>query len=60
MILQATMVITMLLTAYTNHDAGMDGLGIAASGLAAFDGACACGPAWPFGAVFFVPSLQRG
>lgn len=53
-------VLAMTLTAYTDADSGMNGLGIMTSGLSTFDGACACGPLWPFGAVFFVPSLQRG
>jgi len=56
--LEAALVMT--LTAYTNYDVGMDGLGIMASGLYVFDGACACGEAWPFGTVFYVPSLRRG
>ena len=48
------------ITAYTNHDAGMNGLGVMASGLEVFDGACACGTAFGFGAVFYIPSLKRG
>jgi 3D (Asp-Asp-Asp) domain-containing protein len=56
----ATVVITMTLTAYTDADVGMRGDGVMTSQLKTFDGACACGPAWPFGAVFWVPDLKRG
>lgn len=60
MTLQATVVITaMLVTAYTPHDEGMNGLGIMANGHYVFEGAAACPPDWPFGVVFYLPELKR-
>ncbi len=58
-VLQAVLVITMTLTAYTDCDPGMRCDGIMASGITVFDGAAACPPAWPFGVVFYIPSLKR-
>ena len=40
-VIVVTMVISMTVTAYTSHDAGMRGDGITASGLPAQDGFCA-------------------
>lgn len=57
--LQAVLVITMTLTAYTDCDPGMRCDGIMASGLQTFDGVAACGPAFAFGTVFVVPGLNR-
>ncbi len=60
MTLQSTMVITsMLVTAYTAHDAGMNGLGIMANGHHVFQGAAACPPDWSFGVVFYLPELSK-
>ena len=52
-------VISMTVTAYTSHDAGMRGDGITTSGLQARDGFCACGPGFEFGTLFAVPALGR-
>ncbi len=52
-------VITMTITAYTDCDPGMRCDGIMASGIKTFDGAAACGPAWPFWTVLFVPALPK-
>lgn len=51
--------ITVTLTAYTDCDPGMRCDGIMASGITTFDGAAACGPAWPFGTVLYIPSMRR-
>ncbi len=42
--LQAAIVLTMTVTSYTAHDAGMNGLGIMANGHHVFQGAAACPP----------------
>jgi hypothetical protein len=58
-VIVVTMVISMTVTAYTSHDAGMRGDGITTSGLPAQDGFCACGPAFEFGTLFAIPALGR-
>ena len=58
MVVVAT-VISMTVTAYTSHDAGMRGDGITTSGLLAQDGFCACGYGYEFGTLFAVPALGR-
>jgi 3D (Asp-Asp-Asp) domain-containing protein len=58
-VIVVTTVISMTVTAYTSHDDGMRGDGITASGIRVFDGACACGPSFPFWTAFAVPELGR-
>jgi len=69
-VIVVTTVISMTVTAYTSHDAGMRGDGITTSGLPAQDGFCAlvlygkakyraCGPAFEFGTLFAIPALRR-
>jgi len=41
-------------TAYTDHDPGMDGLGITASGARTGPGVCAAGPSVPFDSVIII------
>lgn len=59
-------VMEMEVTAYTDHDAGMRGDGIMASGEKTFVGAAAAGPSVPFGTKLYVPDwgvvtvLDRG
>ena len=50
---------SLIVTAYTAHDAGMRGDGIMANGHHVFQGAAACPPDWPFGVVFYLPELKR-
>lgn len=50
----------MVITAYTNHDPGMDGLGITASGEKTVEGrTIAAPPEIPFGAQIYVPELGK-
>jgi hypothetical protein len=58
-VIVVTTAISMTVTAYTSHDAGMRGDGITTSQLQAEDGLCACGPAFEFGTLFAIPALGR-
>jgi len=58
-VIVVTTVITMTVTGYTSCDDGMRCDGISASGVAVFDGACACGESFPFWTAFAVPALGR-
>ncbi len=50
----------MVITAYTNHDPGMDGRGITASGEKTVEGrTIAAPPEIPFGAQIYVPELGK-
>ena len=57
--IKTAIVLTMILTAYTNCDPGMRCDGAMASGLQTFDSVVACGTAFEFGTVFCVPMLGR-
>jgi len=58
-VIVVTTVISMTVTAYTSHDAGMRVDGITASSLPAQAGFCACGPAFEFGTLFAIPASRR-
>jgi len=58
-VIVVTTVITMTVTGYTDFDPGMRGDGITKSGMLTFEGACACGPSFPFWTAFAVPALSR-
>lgn len=49
--------VVMTVTAYTDHDEGMRGDGITASGKRTCLGVCACGPRYQFGTRFYIEEL---